>query len=48
VLGGRVQPGDKVIVSVAAGDLEFEVESGAARELVEAGEREEEPAATRV
>jgi ATP-dependent Clp protease ATP-binding subunit ClpC len=48
VLGGRVQPGDKVIVSVAAGDLDFEVESGAARELVETGEREEEPAATRV
>jgi ATP-dependent Clp protease ATP-binding subunit ClpC len=47
VLGGSVQPDDKVIVGVAAGDLHFEVESGAARELVEAGERQEEPAAAR-
>src|SRR5215216_6150233 len=35
VLGGSVQPGDKVVVGVQDDDLNFEVESGAARELVE-------------
>jgi ATP-dependent Clp protease ATP-binding subunit ClpC len=35
VLGGSVQPGDKVVVGVADDDLSFEVESGAAQELVE-------------
>jgi ATP-dependent Clp protease ATP-binding subunit ClpC len=35
VLGGSVQPGDKVVVGVEDDDLNFEVESGAARELVE-------------
>jgi ATP-dependent Clp protease ATP-binding subunit ClpC len=46
LLGGTVQPGDKVIVTVAGGDLHFEIESGGAQELVEAEEREEEPVAT--
>jgi ATP-dependent Clp protease ATP-binding subunit ClpC len=46
LLGGAVQPGDRVIVSVEGGDLDFEVESGGARELVEAAEREEEAVPT--
>jgi hypothetical protein len=41
-----VEPGDKVIVAVEGGDLDFEVESGGARELVEAEEREEEAVPT--
>jgi ATP-dependent Clp protease ATP-binding subunit ClpC len=39
VLGGSVQPGDKVVVGVEDDDLNFEVESGAARELVEEAEQ---------
>jgi hypothetical protein len=35
-----------VLVGVAGGDLDFEVESGGARELVEAEEREEKPVPT--
>jgi ATP-dependent Clp protease ATP-binding subunit ClpC len=35
VLGGSVQPGDKVVVGVADDDLSLGVESGAAQELVE-------------
>ena len=46
VLSGAVEPGDKVTVGVADGALRFEVESGGAKELVEAAEREEEPVAT--
>ncbi|HEX7256222.1 MAG TPA: AAA family ATPase, partial [Gaiellaceae bacterium] len=49
VLGGTVQPGDKVIVGVAGDDLHFDVETGGAAELLEAeeeAERKEEPAAT--
>ncbi len=46
LLGGAVQPGDRVIVSVEGGVLDFEVESGGARELVEAAEREEEAVPT--
>ena len=46
VLGGSVQPGDKVIVGVADDNLTFEIESGGAQELVEAGGREQEPAGT--
>ncbi len=46
VLGGSVQPGDKVIVGVADDNLTFEIESGGAQELVEAGDREQEPAGT--
>jgi ATP-dependent Clp protease ATP-binding subunit ClpC len=46
VLGGSVQPGDKVIVGVADDDLSFEIDSGGAQELVEAGDREQEPAGT--
>jgi ATP-dependent Clp protease ATP-binding subunit ClpC len=42
VLGGSVQPGDKVVVGVADDDLTFEVEPGAAQELVE--EEAEQPA----
>jgi ATP-dependent Clp protease ATP-binding subunit ClpC len=42
VLGGSVQPGDKVVVGVADDDLHFEVESGAAQELVK--EQAEQPA----
>jgi ATP-dependent Clp protease ATP-binding subunit ClpC len=38
VLGGDVQPGDKVVVGVADGDLNFKVESGGAHELIEAAE----------
>jgi ATP-dependent Clp protease ATP-binding subunit ClpC len=44
VLGGSVQPGDKVTVTVAGDDLHFEVESGGARELLEEAEREEQSA----
>jgi ATP-dependent Clp protease ATP-binding subunit ClpC len=46
VLGGSVQPGDKVIVGVADDNLTFEIESGGAQELVETGDREQEPAGT--
>ena len=46
VLGGSVQPGDEVIVGVADDELSFETESGGAQELVEPGDREQEPAAT--
>jgi ATP-dependent Clp protease ATP-binding subunit ClpC len=46
LLGGAVEPGDKVIVAVEGGDLNFEVESGGAGELVEAEEREEEAVPT--
>jgi ATP-dependent Clp protease ATP-binding subunit ClpC len=42
VLGGSVQPGDKVVVGVADDGLHFEVESGAAQELVK--EQAEQPA----
>ncbi len=48
VLSGNVQPGDKIVVSVAGDDLHFEVETGAAAELLDAEEEEqrrEEPAA---
>jgi ATP-dependent Clp protease ATP-binding subunit ClpC len=44
LLGGSVQPGDKVLVDVRDDDLHFEIESGGAKELVEAEERAEEPA----
>ena len=47
VLGGAVEPGDKVIVDVSDDDLDFQIESGGAHELVEAGDRAEEPAAAR-
>ena len=46
LLGGAVEPGDKGIVAVEGGDLNFEVESGGAGELVEAEEREEEAVPT--
>jgi ATP-dependent Clp protease ATP-binding subunit ClpA len=42
VLKDPVQPGDRVVVAVADDDLHFEVESGAAQELVE--EEAEQPA----
>jgi len=41
VLGGSVESGDKVVVAVEGDDLNFEIEAGGARELVESGEREE-------
>jgi ATP-dependent Clp protease ATP-binding subunit ClpC len=47
VLGGAVEPGDKVIVDVSDDDLDFQIESGGAHELVEAGDQAEEPAAAR-
>ena len=48
VLSGNVQPGDKIVVSVAGDDLHFDVETGGAAELLDAEEEEqrrEEPAA---
>jgi ATP-dependent Clp protease ATP-binding subunit ClpC len=42
VLGGTVQPGDKIVIGVEGGDLNFDVETGGAAELIQ----EEEPAAT--
>jgi hypothetical protein len=42
-----VEPGDKVIVDVSDDDLDFQIESGGAHELVEAGDQAEEPAAAR-
>jgi ATP-dependent Clp protease ATP-binding subunit ClpC len=52
VLGGSVEPGDKVVVSVAGDDLHFDVETGGAAELLDAEgepeqERREEPAGAR-
>jgi ATP-dependent Clp protease ATP-binding subunit ClpC len=44
VLGGSVQEGDKVRVTVEGDDLHFEVESGGAAELAEEAEREEQTA----
>ena len=46
VLGGSVQPGDKVFVSVVGDDLHLDIEKGAAKELVEAEDRDREPAGT--
>jgi ATP-dependent Clp protease ATP-binding subunit ClpC len=44
VLGGSVQDGDKVRVTMEGDDLHFEVESGGAAELAEEAEREEQTA----
>jgi ATP-dependent Clp protease ATP-binding subunit ClpC len=46
VLGGTVQPGDRIVVGVVGDDLHFDVETGGASELVAAAEREgqEQPA----
>jgi hypothetical protein len=44
VLGGSVQEGDKVRVTMEGDDLHFEVESGGAAELAEEAEREEQTA----
>jgi ATP-dependent Clp protease ATP-binding subunit ClpC len=49
VLGGSVEPGDKVVVSGSGDDLHFDVETGGAAELLQAEDeeqRQEEPAAT--
>ena len=49
LLGGSVEPGDKVAVSASGGDLHFDVETGGAAELLQAEDeeqRQEEPAAT--
>jgi hypothetical protein len=46
VLGGAIEPGDRVTVDVLEGDLHFEVESGAAQEPEEAVEREAPAAGT--
>jgi ATP-dependent Clp protease ATP-binding subunit ClpC len=49
VLGGGVEPGDKVAVSASGDDLHFEVETGGAADLLQAEDeeqRQEEPAAT--
>jgi ATP-dependent Clp protease ATP-binding subunit ClpC len=46
VLGGSVQPGDKVVVTVEGDDLHLEIETGAAKELVEAEDPDREPAGT--
>jgi ATP-dependent Clp protease ATP-binding subunit ClpC len=51
VLSGRVEPGDKVVVSVAGDDLEFDVKTGGAAELLDAEEEaptREEPTPTAV
>jgi ATP-dependent Clp protease ATP-binding subunit ClpC len=45
VLSAGVQPGDKIVVSVAGDDLHLDVETGGAAELLDAEEeRQEEPA----
>ena len=45
VLSGGVQPGDKIVVSVAGDDLHLDVETGGAAELLDAEEeRQAEPA----
>jgi ATP-dependent Clp protease ATP-binding subunit ClpC len=49
VLGGSVEPGDKVAVSASGDYLHFEVETGGAADLLQAEDeeqRQEEPAAT--
>jgi ATP-dependent Clp protease ATP-binding subunit ClpC len=49
VLGGSVEPGDKVAVSASGDDLHFDVDTGGAAELLQAEDeeqRQEEPAAT--
>jgi ATP-dependent Clp protease ATP-binding subunit ClpC len=46
VLGGSVQPGDKVVVTVEGDDLHLDIETGAAEELVEAEDPDREPAGT--
>jgi len=46
VLSGTVQPGDKVVVSVAADDLHFDAETGGAAELIQEEQPQQEPAAT--
>jgi ATP-dependent Clp protease ATP-binding subunit ClpC len=46
VLGGSVQPGDKVVVTVEGDDLHLGIETGAAKELVEAEDPDREPAGT--
>jgi ATP-dependent Clp protease ATP-binding subunit ClpC len=46
VLGGSVQPGDKVVVTVEGDDLHFDIETGAAKELVQAEDRDREPVGT--
>ena len=49
LLGGSVEPGDKVAVSASRDDLHFDVETGGAAELLQAEDeeqRQEEPAAT--
>jgi ATP-dependent Clp protease ATP-binding subunit ClpC len=45
VLSGTVQPGDKVVVSIEADDLHFDVETGGAAELIQEEQPQEEPAA---
>jgi ATP-dependent Clp protease ATP-binding subunit ClpC len=47
VLGGSVQAGDKVVVTVVGDDLHFDIGTGAAKELVEAEDRDREPAGTK-
>jgi ATP-dependent Clp protease ATP-binding subunit ClpC len=47
VLGGSVQAGDKVVVTVVGDDLDFDIETGAAKELVETEDRDREPAGTK-
>ncbi len=49
LLGGSVEPGDKVAVSASGDDLHFDVETGGAAELLQTEDeeqRQEEPAAT--
>ena len=49
LLGGSVEPGDKVSVNASGDDLHFDVETGGAAELLQAEDeeqRQEEPAAT--
>jgi len=49
LLGGSVEPGDKVAVSASGDDLHFDVETGGAAELLQVEDeeqRQEEPAAT--
>ena len=45
VLSGGVQPGDKIVVSVAGDDLHLDVETGGAAELLDAEEERQEETA---
>jgi ATP-dependent Clp protease ATP-binding subunit ClpC len=46
VLSGSVEPGDKIVVAVKGDDLDFDVETGGAAELIQSDEEKKPAAAT--